>query len=150
MKKLPRMQLRTWVSFRKLLPEFSIVKEILLISYQAWVRSYLKQSWGLIKHGEPEVITLIFFFFFFAIALIYLASLVGFSRGVVCTWGDFDDTGLIWSDKRGKCDRDGHFSLSLLSRCFYGFMFHCVPFWDLSLVSSHDSDCFTFARSLPV
>lgn len=50
------------MSFRKLLLEFSITKEIVLISYQAWVRGYLKHSGRLIKHGQTEVITLFFFF----------------------------------------------------------------------------------------
>lgn len=48
------------MSFRKLPLQFSAAREMVLISHQAQVRSYLKRSGWLIKHCMEEVITLLF------------------------------------------------------------------------------------------
>lgn len=97
------------MSFRKLLLEFSMTKEILLIFYQSWVRSYLKHSGRLIKHGFPEVIALLFL----------QPCLLGVFSGVHKVWRAPEESLTTWgwfaviSERNGK-GRETFFSVTLL------------------------------------
>lgn len=159
------------MSFRKLLLEFSITKEIVLISYQAWVRSYLKHSGRLIKHGQPEVITLFF---------LCPCCPLGLFSSCHEVWhapkGVFDAKRLIFSDKQGKRKREkdiflchfafwaSYFTALRCPRnhdCFLRppitplitslslFVFFSPPLtFSSPRPCSLDGDCFEFAQSL--
>lgn len=92
------------MSFRKLVLKFSITKDIVLISYQTWVRSYPKHSGSLIKQSQPEVIT----FFFFSCLLCHFSGL----HKVWCC-------ALICGDKQEKRYRERDIPL-----CHFAFGLH--------------------------